>query len=66
MGSSNQVAVVEGDQTRGGFSLRRLASSGDTLASLPVLRHQEELELRQCLSNLVVRGDEGVDSLHLA
>jgi hypothetical protein len=66
MGSSNQVAVVEGDQTRGGFSFRRLASSGDTLASLPVLRHQEELELRQCLPNLVVRGDEGVDSLHLA
>jgi hypothetical protein len=47
MGSSNQVAVVEEQEACSGFSLRRLATPGDTLAGLPVLRHHEKLELRQ-------------------
>jgi hypothetical protein len=42
-----------------GFSLRRLASSGDTLVGLP--RHHEELKLGQRLTKPAVSGDERVD-----
>jgi hypothetical protein len=66
MGFANQVAVVKDQEACSGFSLRRLASSGDTLVGLPVLRQQEKLELGQCLTEPAVSGDERVDSLHLA
>jgi hypothetical protein len=65
MGFADQVAVVEEQEACSGFSLRRLASTGDTLVGLPVLRHHEELELGQRLAKLALHGDERVDSLHL-
>jgi hypothetical protein len=40
MGPTNQLAVVDEEQTHSGLSLRRLASSGDALVSPAVLRQQ--------------------------
>jgi hypothetical protein len=52
------LAVADEEQTRSGISLRRLASSGDALDSLAVLRQQSQLHVGQLLAELVVGGDE--------